>query len=107
LGNTECFGRSTLRVNRTLEKEILSSKGKETRAGDGILLGPTNGYWRDAIWLPCKDGTYRPTQSSIFPLVDGPSRNRVGLLRGAGNAIVAPVAIAFIEAVMEELNVET
>jgi DNA (cytosine-5)-methyltransferase 1 len=58
---------------------------------------PTNGFWRDADWLFCRDGKWRPTQSEIFPLVNW-ATNRVGLLRGAGNAIVAPQAKAFIEA---------
>lgn len=66
--------------------------------------GPTNGFWGDAVWLYCTDEQYRPTQPGIFPLVDGPSRNRVGLLRGAGNAIVAPVAQAFIESFLEAMR---
>jgi len=66
------------------------------------LGGPgfTNGFWRDAIWLPCRDGKARPAKSSIFPLASGIA-NRVGLLRGAGNALTAPVAQAFIEAYLD------
>lgn len=83
---------SRLRIQRENGRQILA---------DGCPPGPTNGYWLHAVWIPCKDGSYRPTQPEIFPLVDGPSRNRVGLLRGAGNAIVAPVAEAFIRAFIE------
>jgi DNA (cytosine-5)-methyltransferase 1 len=61
---------------------------------------PCNGFWRDAIWLPCIDGKARPTQSGIFPLVDGTS-SRVGRLRAYGNAIVAPQAAEFVKAYME------
>lgn len=69
--------------------------------GRGDRPGPTNGVWRDADWLLCRDGKWRPAQSEIFPLAPaGTYRNRVAELRGAGNAICAPVAQAFIEAVM-------
>lgn len=56
----------------------------------------TNGFWADADWLYCRDGKWRPVESGTFPLVDGAAA-RVGRLRGYGNAIVAPVAVAFIE----------
>lgn len=62
--------------------------------------GPTNGHWRDVDWLGCRDGKWRPVMPGSFPLAYG-STNRVGRLRGYGNAIVAPVAQGFIEAVME------
>ena len=48
-------------------------------------------------WLLCRDGKFRPTQPGLFPLAHGIS-NRVGILRGAGNAIVPQVAAAFIDA---------
>ena len=61
--------------------------------------GPTNGLWRDADWLFCRDGKWRPVEPGTFPLVnDAPAR--VGRLRAYGNAIVAPVAEAFIRAHM-------
>jgi DNA (cytosine-5)-methyltransferase 1 len=53
--------------------------------------------WRDLLWLPYRDGKARPTESGIQPLAHG-IPNRVGTLRGAGNAIVPQVAAAFIEA---------
>ena len=58
---------------------------------------PTNGFWRDADWLGCRDGKFRPVESGTFPLVNGAAA-RVGRLRGYGNAIVAQVAQTFIEA---------
>jgi DNA (cytosine-5)-methyltransferase 1 len=57
-------------------------------------------YWSDCDWLPCIDGKARPVEPGTFPLVNG-AANRVGRLRGYGNAIVAPQAQAFIEAFME------
>ena len=58
---------------------------------------PTNGYWRDADWLGCRDGKFRPVEPGTFPLVNGAAA-RVGRLRGYGNAIVTQVAQTFIEA---------
>lgn len=55
------------------------------------------GAWDDLLWLPCRDGKARPTQSGLFPLAHGVS-NRVGTLRGAGNAIVPQVAAEVIRA---------
>lgn len=74
-----------------------------------------NGFWRDADWLVCRDGKWRPVEPGTFPLVDGAaarmgrvepgvarvaSSNRVGRLKGYGNAINAQAAAAFIRAYM-------
>jgi DNA (cytosine-5)-methyltransferase 1 len=53
--------------------------------------------WASSKLINCADGKSRPIEPSIQPLVDG-FPNRVGVLRGAGNAIVPQVAAAFIEA---------
>lgn len=65
--------------------------------------GPTNGFWRNADWLGCRDGKFRPVEPGTFPLVDGATA-RVGRLRGYGNAINAEAARAFIEAYMSQEN---
>jgi len=70
---------------------------------DARAPGPTNGFWRDAEWIPCRDGKRRPVEPGTFPLVDG-APGRVGKLRAYGNAIVAPVAIEFVRAVLEALR---
>ncbi|MEA4631301.1 DNA cytosine methyltransferase [Klebsiella pneumoniae] len=74
-----------------------------------------NGFWRDADWLFCRDGKWRPVEPGTFPLVDGAaarmgrvepgvarvaSSNRIGRLKGYGNAINAQAAAAFIRAYM-------
>lgn len=61
---------------------------------------PTNGHWRDADWLFCRDGNWRPVEPGTFPLAHG-IPNRVGRLRGYGNAIVPQVAAEVIAAYME------
>ena len=82
--------------------------------------GPVNGFWRDADWLHCRDGKWRPVEPGTFPLAHGLPRSlgtsgagvqrlaemagldaaslkrakacRVGSIRGYGNAIVPQVA---------------
>jgi DNA (cytosine-5)-methyltransferase 1 len=58
--------------------------------------GPTNGFWRAADWLLCRDGKWRPVEPSTFPLAHGATA-RVVRLRAYGNAINAKAAQAFIE----------
>ena len=54
----------------------------QTPAESGTLgrPGPTNGHWRDADWLGCTDGKWRPTQSFFQSLADGIS-SELGSLR--------------------------
>lgn len=85
---------------------LLAQDGSPLRSGhcgpqpatDTDTAHPTNGHWRDADWLGCRDGKFRPVEPGTFPLANGVPE-RVGLLRGYGNAIVPQVAQAFIEAV--------
>ncbi|MDZ0892641.1 DNA cytosine methyltransferase [Klebsiella quasipneumoniae] len=84
--------------------------------GEPVRPLEVNGFWRDADWLVCRDGKWRPVEPGTFPLVDGASArmgrvepgvarvassNRVGRLKGYGNAINAQAAAAFIRAYME------
>jgi DNA (cytosine-5)-methyltransferase 1 len=71
------------------------------RGGNGGP-GPTNGIWRAADWVFCRDGKWRPVEPGTFPLAHG-APARVGRLRGYGNAINAEVATGFIEAVIAHL----
>lgn len=83
--------------------------------GEPLRTLEVNGFWRDADWLVCRDGKWRPVEPGTFPLVDGASArmgrvepgvarvassNRVGRLKGYGNAINAQAAAAFIRAYM-------
>lgn len=69
--------------------------------GGGALPEPfasaLHGFWRDADWLLCTDGKWRPVEPGTFPLADG-IPNRVGRLRAYGNAIVPQVAAEVIKA---------
>lgn len=101
----------------------VAKTSKPCKLDNGTRPGPVNGHWRNADWLFCRDGKWRPTQSLSEPLADGlahrlgyslfkhlfslnPLKNaekedmRVGRLRCYGNAIVAPQTIEFIKAYM-------
>jgi DNA (cytosine-5)-methyltransferase 1 len=87
------------------------------RGGAFDRPGPTNGFWRDADWLFCTDGKWRPALSGSFPLVDGAAfrlgsggpfagKSRAKMLKGYGNAINAEVAAEFVAAAMEALRMK-
>lgn len=70
------------------------------RDGTADRPGPTNGHWRAADWLGCRDGKWRPVEPGAFPLAHGVA-SRVGRLRAYGNAIVAPLAEEVIRAFLD------
>lgn len=83
----------------------------------GRRPGPTNGCWRDADWLGCTDGKWRPVEPVTFPLVDGAAfrvgscspfagKSRAKMLKGYGNALCAEVAAEFIRAAMATIGLD-
>ena len=62
---------------------------------------PEQPSWASSLveWVRCSDGKARPVKPTIQPLAHG-IPNRVGILRGAGNAIVPQVAAEVIKAYM-------
>lgn len=60
------------------------------------------GFWSGSDWIECADGKARPVKPGIPLLAHGVS-NRVGKLRGYGNAIVPQVAAQFIKASTPDL----
>lgn len=73
------------------------------RCGTAGLSNATNGFWRHADWLFCHDGKWRPVKPGLKPLVNGLA-GRVGQLHAYGNAIVAPVAEAFIASYLDSVQ---
>lgn len=71
----------------------------EGRGPDG-RPGPVNGFWRDADWLGCRDGKWRPVEPGLEPLADGIPARMVRL-RGYGNAVVVQQAAAFARAALQ------
>ncbi|MET4733495.1 DNA (cytosine-5)-methyltransferase 1 [Thalassospira sp. MBR-102] len=90
---------------------------------DGKRPGPTNGFWRDADWLFCRDERWRPVEPGTFPLASGitqglergrPEQERLairaartyrrGTLKGYGNALNAELATTFITEAMNCIN---
>ena len=81
---------------RAIERGLPAQFGKDA----AVWPGPTNGHWRVADWLFCRDGKWRPVESGTFPLAHGAAA-RVGRLRAYGNAIVAQAAEEVINAYLE------
>jgi DNA (cytosine-5)-methyltransferase 1 len=94
IGNAESEARHEARLRVSGEASRFGELGASGRPG------PLNGLWRDADWLYCRDGKWRPVEPGSFPLVNGAAA-RVGRLRGYGNAIVAPQAAEFCKVVRE------
>ncbi|WP_234775227.1 DNA cytosine methyltransferase [Paraburkholderia tropica] len=102
------------------------------RDGEERIAGPTNGFWRAADWVLCRDEKWRPVEPGTQPLahglaagvgklsaeqqrlaslagLDGASLKRakayrVGTLRGFGNAINRVAAAEFIAAADEAMT---
>jgi DNA (cytosine-5)-methyltransferase 1 len=99
---------------------VTGRTGLSKRGGNGRVqpdtLGPqqgkaivgggnsgNSGFWSKLQYIPCRDGKCRPIEPGTFPLAHG-TPNRVGRLRGYGNALCAPIAEAFIRSFMEVEN---
>jgi DNA (cytosine-5)-methyltransferase 1 len=83
--------------------------GQESKHGAGLAgshrfpqdgARPTNGHWRAADWLCCRDEKWRPVEPGTFPLAHG-APARVGRLRAYGNAIVGQAAAEVIGAYLD------
>lgn len=69
-------------------------------AGAVERSSPTDGFWRAADWIYCRDGQWRPVEPGTCPLA-ARTASDLGRLRGYGNALNAVQAQAFIEAVIQ------
>lgn len=109
-------GRLVLPVGPGLEGHTRNGHGGgESGRLDTGAPGPVaaSDRWTESRWIECRDAKHRriPTEPALFPLADGlPYRlarrrsARPALLAGAGNAIVPPLAAAFIKAGAEFLT---
>lgn len=86
-------------------KGIAAARHDGAIRNGGIDRGtsPLNGFWRDADWLRCTDGKWRPVEPGSFPLAHG-APARVGRLRAYGNAICPQAAATFIKAADGAIN---
>jgi site-specific DNA-cytosine methylase len=80
-------------------KDLRAFERKGAEPGSEALTG----FWSSAEWLYCRDEKYRPVEPGTFPLAHGIA-NRVGKLRGYGNALCSPQAEAFIRAYLEVIG---
>jgi len=104
LADTKHDGRNRSGTDQTEQNSNGSNIGVSDR-GHSVskgqpATGPTNSFWRDADWLLCRDGKWRPVEPGTFPLAHG-ATSRVGRLRAYGNAINAKAAQVFIGAYLE------
>lgn len=81
--------------NRCEERNQTASTMGQRRSVD--TTSRPNHFWSESEWVYCRDEKFRPIEPGTFPLVDGNSGN-MGAVRAYGNAIVAPLATAFIGA---------
>jgi DNA (cytosine-5)-methyltransferase 1 len=99
LGDANCEG---LQEHRKPGELYFWESNWENKNRQRINAGLSSGFWSDNRLVYCRDGKARqiPTEPALFPLANG-IPNRVGILRGAGNAIVPQVAAEVIGAYME------
>ena len=82
-------------------EQQLGADSASLRMGDSAgRPSATNGHWRAADWIHCRDGKWRPVEPGTFPLAHG-APARVGRLRAYGNAIVPQAAAEVIGAYLD------
>lgn len=101
--NADGMAHSELQQRPSAAASRDEARGRKQKATAATRLcrdnrpSPTNGFWRDADWLFCRDGKWRPVEPGAQPLAHGAAA-RVVRLRAYGNAINAETAVAFIKA---------
>ncbi len=91
--------RRQARCGSTADSVAYSDNAGQRADGRPVQEDQRDNPWGSCEAVQCKDGKVRliPTEPEIFPLADG-IPNRVGTLRGAGNAIVPQVAAEIMKA---------
>ena len=106
--SSERSGDGSVAYSKSGGRRQEQSDARRSGTGVGSQKHETGGlesdslFWGSSEVIYCRDGKYRPipTEPALFPLADG-IPNRVGILRGAGNAIVPQAAAEIIKAYME------
>lgn len=80
-------------------QQRLTSQDGRYDFGD-VWADASNGYWRDADWLFCRDERWRPVEPGTFPLAYSIAA-RMGRLRAYGNGLDLAQAVGFVRAYME------
>ena len=100
LGDAERAGLERLTGSGGDGERIVRSESAERYGADDKRSCEINEPWRNADWLFCRDGKWRPVEPGTQPLATGiPAR--VGKLRAYGNSIVPQQAALFIQAFLE------
>jgi DNA (cytosine-5)-methyltransferase 1 len=108
-GGADSFSRLAHADGKQYQSRIQGHKQAESLSGKrqaGETTGLCDhGFWERHVLIYCYDGGIRviPVERGLFPLAHG-LPNRVGALRGAGNAIVPQVAAEVIKAFMDYVN---
>ena len=107
VGNAEHDGSYGAEVGRSaFETSDCGKKGQdvscESKGTSRSEIARDIRFWSNSTTVYCRDGKSRPipTEPALFPLANG-IPNRVGILRGAGNAIVPQAAAEIIKAYLE------
>jgi DNA (cytosine-5)-methyltransferase 1 len=98
LADTESGGDIRQRKSGLFSERV--NYGQDGGLADRGRSCSADGFWRDADWLFCRDGKWRPVRPGTFPLAHG-APARVGRLRAYGNALDAQTATQFVAAVMD------
>ncbi|HDV9049305.1 TPA: DNA cytosine methyltransferase [Klebsiella michiganensis] len=102
MADSDSHGRKgRLSGRQDAQREVINGQARCGGADSGA--SPVNGFWRDADWLYCRDGKWRPVRPGSFPLANGVPA-RVGRLRAYGNAINIEAAAAFIKSYMAAVD---
>ncbi|WP_268013188.1 DNA cytosine methyltransferase [Klebsiella michiganensis] len=102
MADSDGYGRQRrLSGRQDTQREVINGQAGCGGADSGA--SPVNGFWRDADWLYCRDGKWRPVRPGSFPLANGVPA-RVGRLRTYGNAINIEAAAAFIKSYMAAVD---
>ena len=74
-------------AERARERSLQPDHGGRAQAESGRIgatddSGPLHGFWRNADWIFCRDGKWRPVEPGTFPLAHGVSARVVVPLLG-------------------------